>query len=83
MKADVIKIGNSKGVRLPATILKQCGIGSKVEIEVRHNEIIIKPVQSPREGWAVAFRQMHECEDDKLIIPDEIDVELLEEWNGN
>jgi antitoxin component of MazEF toxin-antitoxin module len=27
-------------VRLPATILKQCGIGKKVEIEVRNNEII-------------------------------------------
>jgi antitoxin MazE len=83
MKTDVIKIGNSKGVRLPATMLKQCGIGSKVEIEVRQNEIILKPVQSPREGWEAAFLQMHECEDDRLIIPDEIDGELLEEWNGN
>ncbi len=83
MKTDVIRIGNSKGVRLPATILKQCGIGSKVEIEVRHNEIILKPIKSPREGWADAFQKMHECGDDKLIIPDEIDAELLEEWNGN
>lgn len=83
MKTDVIRIGNSKGVRLPATILKQCGIGSKVEIEVRDNEIIIKPVKNPRDGWAVAFQQMHECGDDQLIVPDEIDAELLEEWNGN
>jgi len=83
MKTDVIRIGNSKGVRLPATILKQCGIGSKVEIVVRDNEIILKPVKSPREGWAAAFRQMHECGDDRIIIPDEIDAELLEEWDDN
>ncbi|MEN6324633.1 MAG: AbrB/MazE/SpoVT family DNA-binding domain-containing protein [Syntrophomonas sp.] len=83
MRTDVIRIGNSKGVRLPATILKQCGIGSKVEIEVRHKEIILKPVKSPREGWAEAFQQMHEDGADGLIIPDEIDADLLEEWNGN
>jgi antitoxin MazE len=77
MKTDVIRIGNSKGVRLPSTILKQCGIGSKVEIEVRDNEIILKPVKSPREGWQDAFQQMHECGDDGLIIPEEIDAELL------
>ncbi|MDD2300088.1 MAG: AbrB/MazE/SpoVT family DNA-binding domain-containing protein [Fermentimonas sp.] len=77
MKTDVIRIGNSKGVRLPSTILKQCGIGSKVEIEVRDNEIILKPVKSPREGWQDAFQQMHEFGDDELIIPDEIDAELL------
>jgi len=33
MKTDVIRIGISKGVRIPARILKQCGIGSKAEIE--------------------------------------------------
>lgn len=43
MKTDVIRIGNSKGVRLPAAILKQCGIGAKVEIEVRQNETIKCP----------------------------------------
>lgn len=83
MKTDIIRIGNSKGIRLPATILKQCGIGSKVEIVVRDNEIILKPVKSPREGWADSFRQMHECGDDRIIIPDEIDAELLEEWDEN
>lgn len=83
MKTDVIRIGNSKGVRLPATILKQCGIGSKVEIIVRDDEIVLKPIKSPREGWADSFKQMHERGDDKLIIADEIDAELLEEWNGN
>lgn len=81
MKTDVIRIGNSKGVRLPATILKQCGIGKKVEIEVRNNEIILRPIKNPRDGWAAAFQEMHEYGDDSLIIPDEIDTELLEEWD--
>jgi len=55
-------------MRLSSTILKQCGIGSKVEIEVRDNEIILKPIKSPREGWQDAFQQMNEFGDDGLII---------------
>ena len=80
MQADVIKIGNSRGVRLPATVLKQCGIGSKVELEIRHNHIILKPVHAPRQGWAAAFKRMSQNGDDQILIPDELDADLLEEW---
>lgn len=82
MQMDIIKIGNSKGIRLPLAVLKQCGIESIVELEVKDNCIIIKPVKNPREGWAEAFSQMHQNNDDVLLIPDEIDNELLEAWDG-
>lgn len=81
MRADVIKIGNSKGIRIPSSILKQCGIDKKVEIEVRFNNIILKPVISPRIGWAAALKEMTKQGDDSILIPDELDSELLEEWN--
>lgn len=83
MKTDVIRIGNSKGVRLPATMLKQCGITSKVEIELRENEIVLRPVPSPREGWEESFCQMHSQGDDALIIPGELDDEIMEAWDEN
>ncbi len=44
MQVDVVRIGNSKGIRIPVALLKQCGIGQKVELEVKHNQIVIKPV---------------------------------------
>ena len=81
MKADIIKIGNSKGIRIPASFLKQCGIDKKVEIEVRYNNIILKPIKSPREGWAAAFKEMVKRGDDQILIPDELDVDLMEEWD--
>jgi antitoxin MazE len=34
MKTKVIKIGNSKGVRIPRHILEQSGLKNEVEIEV-------------------------------------------------
>ena len=58
MKIDIIRIGNSKGIRLPKTILEQCGIGDEVELEVRGKEVVLRPPKRrPREGWAEAFEK--------------------------
>lgn len=81
MQMDIIKIGNSKGIRLPLAFLKQCGIDSKVELEIQDNCIIIKPIKNPRQGWAEAFELMHKNNDDTLVIPDELDDETLEAWD--
>ncbi len=83
MRVDVVKVGNSRGIRLPAAVLKQCGIGTTVELEVQNNRIILKPVHTPRQGWALAFKRMAQVGDDQLLIPDELDHELLEEWNAD
>ncbi len=55
----------------PLAVLKQCGIDSKVELEIQDNCIIIKPIKNPRQGWAEIFERMHQNDDDVLIIPDE------------
>lgn len=78
MLMDIIKIGNSKGIRLPLAVLKQCGIDSKVELEIKDNYIIIKPVKTPRQGWAEAFELMHKNNDDTLLIPEEMDNGILD-----
>lgn len=70
MRARVIKIGNSQGLRIPKPILEQTGIMDDVEIEVEKNQIIIRPVKSVREGWDNAFKSMSENGDDELIIDD-------------
>ena len=48
MRARVIKIGNSHGLRIPKPILEQTGILDDVEIEVEKNQIIIRPIANPR-----------------------------------
>ena len=83
MVMDIIKIGNSKGIRLPLAILKQCGIDSKVELEIKDNQIIIKPVKTPRRGWAEAFELMSKNGDDAVVLPEEIDNEILEVWDDS
>jgi antitoxin MazE len=80
MEANIIKIGNSKGVRLSKTILEKYQIGDKVEMILEKDQIILKPVKQPRQGWAEAFKRMHEEGDDQLLIPDVFEDEEFEEW---
>lgn len=83
MEVDIIKIGNSKGIRIPSNILKKCGFGKKVVIEVNGNSITLTPARKSREGWAEACKRMHANGDDTLLIPSDLDNDMLEEWDDN
>ena len=67
MRARIVKIGNSQGIRIPKPLLEQLKINEDVDIEVENNQIIIRPVSNPRIGWDGAFRKMAEYGDDALI----------------
>ncbi len=67
MRARVVKIGNSQGIRIPKPLLEQTGIIGDVELEVDQNQIIIRPVSNPRVGWDDAFIAMAEDNDDVLL----------------
>jgi antitoxin MazE len=67
MRARVVKIGNSQGIRIPKPLLEQTGIIGDVELEVDQNQIIIRPVLNPRAGWDDAFIAMAEDNDDVLL----------------
>lgn len=67
MKASIIQIGNSQGLRIPKPILEQCGFGSVVELEVQDKKLIIKPHESVRKNWEKAFEKMADHGDDQLL----------------
>ena len=67
MRARVVKIGNSQGIRIPKPLLEQTGIIRDVELEVDQNQIIIRPVLNPRAGWDDAFIAIAEDNDDVLL----------------
>ena len=79
MLADVVRIGNSKGIRLPAYILKECNITDMVEMEIKDGKIIIIPIEQPRKGWDEKFKEMHKSGDDKVILDENPDTNL-EDW---
>lgn len=80
MEVSVIKIGNSKGIRLSKTLLDKYNIKDTVEVILEKGQIVIKPISRPRENWEKAFKKMAENGDDKLLIDDVFDDENFEEW---
>jgi antitoxin MazE len=71
MKSRLVRIGNSKGLRIPKPLLEQVGLQDEVEIKVRGDSLIIRPARRPREGWDAAFRDMAARGDDALLDDEE------------
>ena len=69
MKTRIVRIGNSRGVRLPKPLLDQTGLTDEVEVEAQGNQLIIRPVRAPRTGWAEAFAAMAAAGEDELLDP--------------
>lgn len=83
MKTKIVKIGNSKGVRIPKSFLDESGLKSDVELEVNDGKIIIKPISKPRESWDSGFRKMSQNKDDTLLDFKELSKQSTwdeEEW---
>ena len=67
VKPRVIKIGNSRGIRIPKVLLDQTGIAEEVELEAHGNTIVVRGVQPARAGWDAAFAAMAAAGDDRLL----------------
>ena len=66
MKALLVPIGNSRGVRIPKPLIEQCGLTDEVDLDVQDGTILIRaPRVRPRAGWTDAFARMAREGDDK------------------
>lgn len=65
--AHIIRIGNSRGVRIPKVWLEQLDLGEEVEMRVQADQLVIRSARRPREGWEEQFCVMRDRGDDQLI----------------
>ncbi len=80
MEVAVVKIGNSKGIRLSKTLIEKYNIKDTVEVVLEEGHILIKPKAEPRKDWEKAFEKMHKNGDDQLLISDVFENETFDEW---
>lgn len=66
MKATLISIGNSRGIRIPKPLIELCGFDDQVELEVQGTTILLRAPKKPRSGWSRAFSAMAAAGDDTL-----------------
>ena len=70
MKAQIVRIGNSQGIRIPKPLIEQTGLKGEVEITVQGHSLVISPADKPRSEWAAAFETMARHGDDALLDGD-------------
>ena len=70
MRIAIRRIGNSKGMILPAALLAQIGLQNEADVSVEDGAIVVRvPAQPVRSGWAEASKALAAAGDDALIMP--------------
>lgn len=69
VRTRIVRIGNSQGIRIPKLLLEQVHLteDEEVELEVRSEQIVIRPTYEARHGWETAFQAMAAHQDDELL----------------
>jgi len=80
MQTPIIRVGNSKGIRLSKALLERYALVAKVELVFEKDHIVLKPIKRSRMGWARAFKKMRKHGDDALMIPDVFNDEVFDKW---
>ncbi len=68
MKTELVRIGNSRGIRIPKPLIEQCGFGNAVDLRVENERLIISPERDPRAGWEEQFRAAGPASEDGLLL---------------
>lgn len=80
MKTRLVRIGNSRGVRLPKPLIEEAGLDDEVELLVREGAIVIAAARPPRTGWAAAAQRLRQTDKDGLLDPPVATHFDEEEW---
>jgi antitoxin MazE len=79
-KTRIVRIGNSRGIRVPKILLDQAQLPDEVELHAEPGRLVVQGARRPRTGWAEAARAMSEARHDRLLdetVPTHFD---REEW---
>jgi antitoxin MazE len=80
MKSKIISIGNSKGVIIPSSFMKDLGLTDSVEMELVENTLVIRPISSARKGWDEQIALVAKADKSNDRLPDFFKDESLEDW---
>jgi antitoxin MazE len=64
MKTRLVRIGNSRGLRLPKPLIEEAGLQDEVEVVLRDGALVITRADHPRAGWEEAVQLLLERRED-------------------
>ena len=67
MLVSIVKIGNSRGIRIPKPLLEQAGIADAAELTIEAGRLVIAPARlAPRAGWAEKLDRLRVAKGDDV-----------------
>jgi antitoxin MazE len=79
-KTRIVRIGNSRGIRVPKILLDQAQLPDEVELYAEPGRLVVQASRGPRTGWAEAARAMSEQRHDELLDESTATRFDREEW---
>lgn len=67
VKARIVAIGNSQGVRIPKPLLEHAGLAGDVELHAESGRIVIAAARRVRAGWSEAAAALHARGEDGVL----------------
>ena len=67
MKTRLVRIGNSRGIRIPKPLLEEAGLDDEVTLTVTEHGLVIESAGNPRADWASAAELCHDRGEDGLL----------------
>jgi antitoxin MazE len=66
-KTRIVRIGNSRGIRIPKTLIDEADLPEEVELHAQPGRLVVQAARRRRSGWAAAARRMRTRGDDLLL----------------
>ena len=76
----IVRIGNSRGIRIPKALLELAGLSDEVELHAEPGRLVVRATRRPRDGWEAAAQEMRAAGDDLLLDPPRPTAFDGEEW---
>ena len=81
MRISLVKIGNSRGIRLPKAVVEQAQLTDELDLEVCEGAIIIRSAKQAREAWEEAAIACHASGEDRLDDWDATTSDFEGQWS--
>ena len=78
--AEIVSIGNSKGLRIPKAIREEVGLEGEVTLTVSEGALVVKPKRAPRVDWRERFAKAKVEKREPLLIPDDLGTDFDSQW---
>ena len=80
MRSTLIQIGNSRGIRLPKSVIEEAELGTELDLQVIDGAVVIRSAPTARKGWAEAAAACHQEGEDDLADWDATTTDFEGQW---